>query len=163
MNYLKISLGIIAVLAASRWIPHPPNFTSLIALSFYVPIIFGLRYIPSLLLAFFITDIFLGFHSTMFFTYSSIICISLISNLFSAKFIYRIIGCLFGAIIFFVISNFGVWISGFYGYSLEGLILCYVLAIPFFYGIVLSSFLYGILIELLLKFKLKENKVFRKI
>ena len=100
MNKLIIPF-IIVLAAVTRLIPHPPNFTSLIALSFYVPIIFGLRYIPSLLLAFFITDIFLGFHSTMFFTYSSIICISLISNLFSAKFIYRIIGCLFGAIIFF--------------------------------------------------------------
>ena len=38
MNYLKISLGIFTLLAASRFIPHPPNFTSLLALSFYVPV-----------------------------------------------------------------------------------------------------------------------------
>ena len=37
MNYLKISLGILLALAASRFVPHPPNFTSLMALSFYVP------------------------------------------------------------------------------------------------------------------------------
>ena len=41
MKYLKISLGIFIVLAASRFIPHPPNFTSLIALSFYVPLFLG--------------------------------------------------------------------------------------------------------------------------
>ena len=41
MNYLKITLGIFIVLAASRFIPHPPNFTSLIALSFYVPLFLG--------------------------------------------------------------------------------------------------------------------------
>ena len=49
MNYLKISIGIFFALAASRFIPHPPNFTSLIALSFYVPAILGVRFIPVLL------------------------------------------------------------------------------------------------------------------
>ena len=53
MNYLKISLGIFIVLAASRFIPHPPNFTSLIALSFYIPAILGIKFIPALILSFF--------------------------------------------------------------------------------------------------------------
>ena len=44
MNYLRISFGIFLVLAASRFIPHPPNFTSLIALSFYVPAFLGRKY-----------------------------------------------------------------------------------------------------------------------
>ena len=66
MYYLKISLGIFIVLAASRFIPHPPNFTSLIALSFYVPLFLGKRFIPVLLVCFIITDIFIGFHETVF-------------------------------------------------------------------------------------------------
>ena len=33
-----IFIGIFTSLAASRFIPHPPNFTSLLALSFYVPV-----------------------------------------------------------------------------------------------------------------------------
>ena len=45
-NYLKITFGILLALGASRFIPHPPNFTSLIALSFYVPAILGKKYIP---------------------------------------------------------------------------------------------------------------------
>ena len=40
MTYIKFALGIFVALAASRFIPHPPNFTNLIALSFYVPAIF---------------------------------------------------------------------------------------------------------------------------
>ena len=62
MNYLKISVGIFLALAASRFIPHPPNFTSLMALSFYVPAILGIRYLPALILSFLITDLFIGFH-----------------------------------------------------------------------------------------------------
>ena len=55
MTYIKASIGIFIALAASRFIPHPPNFTSLIALSFYVPVILDLRYIPALFLGFFKT------------------------------------------------------------------------------------------------------------
>ena len=62
MNHLKISLGIFVVLAASRFIPHPPNFTSLLALSFYVPAILGIRYLPVLIVSFIITDLVIGFH-----------------------------------------------------------------------------------------------------
>ena len=62
MSYLKISFGIFVLLASSRLIPHPPNFTSLIALSFYVPFFFGLKFIPIVLLSFFITDLFIGMH-----------------------------------------------------------------------------------------------------
>jgi hypothetical protein len=32
---------------------------------------------------------------------------------------------------FFVISNFGVYLGGYYGYGLDGLLACYVAAIPF--------------------------------
>ena len=59
MNYLKIFLGIFVALAASRFVPHPPNFTSLIALSFYVPAVLGLRFLPAVVLSFALTDILL--------------------------------------------------------------------------------------------------------
>ena len=58
---IKIALGIFLALATSRFVPHPPNFTSLIALSFYVPVFFGIRFIPIVLASFAITDIFFGF------------------------------------------------------------------------------------------------------
>ena len=63
MSNFKISVGILLVLATSRFIPHPPNFTSLIALSFYVPTLLGIRYLPALIICFIITDLIIGFHS----------------------------------------------------------------------------------------------------
>ena len=80
MNYLKVSIGIFIALAASRFIPHPPNFTSLLALSFYIPALLGVRYLPALLLSFAITDLFIGFHNTLIFTWGSIIVIGLLSK-----------------------------------------------------------------------------------
>ena len=143
MNYLKISLGIFVALAASRFIPHPPNFTSLLALSFYVPVIFGIRFIPAILICFAITDYFLGFHLTTFFTWGSVIFIGLLSRYFNKNILVRVSGALVGCCIFFIITNFGVWSLGSYGYSIEGLLLCYTLAIPFFTYSLISTFIFS--------------------
>ena len=162
MQYLKVTLCVIAVLCASRFIPHPPNFTSLIALGFYIPAIFGLRFIPSILIALLISDIFLGFHSTMFFTFFSLTLIGFLSIIFKNKSINRLTGSLLGAFLFFIITNFGVWLSGYYGLTLQGLITCYILAIPFFYGTALSTLIYSILFEFLLKLNYKKFLSFEK-
>ena len=161
MNYLKVSIGIFVALAASRFIPHPPNFTSLIALSFYVPALLGPRYIPALILCFVLTDFFIGFHSVVLFTWGSVLLIGLISKYFVNNIIKRISGALFGAILFFLITNFGVWSVGLYGYSIEGLITCYTLAIPFFAYSLISTFIFASFIETL--YKLKFFNFFLKI
>ena len=96
MNYLKISLGILVALTASRFIPHPPNFTSLLALSFYVPALLGKRFIPALIVSFIITDFVIGFHDVSLFTWGSILFIGLISKFFSSNFSYRIFGSFLG-------------------------------------------------------------------
>ena len=82
MNYLKITIGIFLALAASRFLPHPPNFTSLLALSFYVPALLGLTFIPALLMSFIVTDLIIGFHGVAIFTWGSVILIVLISKYF---------------------------------------------------------------------------------
>ena len=91
----------------------------------------------------------IGFHSTTFFTWGSIVIIGLIANWFAKNFILRMVGALFGALIFFIITNFGVWSLGAYGYSLEGLLTSYTLAIPFFTYSCLSTLIYSLIIELL--------------
>jgi len=155
MNYLKISIGIFLVLAASRFIPHPPNFTSLLALSFYVPLLLGIKFLPVLLISFIITDFIIGLHGITFFTWGSIVLIGLISKLFISNIIMRVSGALFGACLFFIITNFGVWSLGSYGYTFEGLVACYTLAIPFFNYSLISTFLFSSVIEGL-------NSIYRK-
>ena len=147
MKYLKISIGIFIALAASRFVPHPPNFTSLLALSFYIPAMLGINYIPALLISFFITDLIIGMHNLTFFTWGSIILIGFISKYFSHTITKRSVGVFFGAIIFFVVTNFGVWSLGSYGYSVEGLIKCYVMAIPFFAHTLISTLVFSSIIE----------------
>ena len=160
MNYLKVSSGIFLVLAASRFVPHPPNFTSLLALSFYVPALLGVRYLPALILSFLITDLFIGFHGIALFTWGSVLFIGMLSKYFMRNISTRITGALFGASIFFLITNFGVWSMGSYGYSFSGFLMCYTLAIPFFVYSLISTLVFSTVIEGIYSLRsLKPNKL----
>ena len=161
MNYLKISIGIFFALAISRFIPHPPNFTSLLTLSFYVPALLGVRYLPALVISFLLTDLFIGFHSLTLFTWGSVILIGLSSKFFLSTILTRVSGSLLGAVIFFIVTNFGVWSMGSYGYTINGFLLCYTLAIPFFAYSLVSTIIFSGIVEGCYKLnflKLKINK-----
>jgi|TARA_B110000914_G_C15410800_1_gene421739 hypothetical protein len=159
MQYLKISLGIFTALAASRFIPHPPNFTSLLALSFYIPAILGARFLPVLLLSFFITDLIIGFHSVTLFTWGSVLLIGLMSKFFITNMKTRVSGALISASLFFIITNFGVWSMGSYGYTVEGLLACYTLAIPFFGNTLAGTIIFSAIIEIFLQRKILLKKI----
>ena len=163
MKKIFTFLSIFIVLAASRFLPHPPNFTSLIALSFYVPAILGFKYIPALLISFVITDIFIGFHTTVLFTWGSVLIISILASKYFFNSIFsRLSGALIGACIFFITTNFGVWLTGnIYDYSFNGFIKCYILAIPFFTYSLLSTVLFSIIFECILKFYQASSKIFK--
>lgn len=151
MKKISIYIVIFLTLALSRFVPHPPNFTSLIALSFYVPALLGLSYLPALLISFIITDLIIGLHSTVLFTWGSVLIISIISKYFSDFIILRISGALFGASIFFIITNFGIWTEGMYGYTFNGLISSYIMALPFFGYNLISTLIFSVLIETIIR------------
>ena len=162
MNYFKISIGIFIILAISRFIPHPPNFTSLLAISFYVPVLLGVRYLPSVVICFILTDFIIGFHEVSLFTWGSVILIGLGSKFFARTILNRVFGALLGASLFFVITNFGVWSLGSYAYNFEGLLLCYTLAIPFFTYSLISTFIFSGVIEAIYKL-IERNKTVKKL
>ena len=162
MKYFVTSLFIFFVLAASRFIPHPPNFTSLLALSFYVPAFLGRRYIPALILSFIVTDLIIGLHGITLFTWGSVLLVGLASRFFTITFFSRILGSLFGAGLFFIITNFGVWSLGNYAYNINGLINCYTLALPFFAYNLISTLVFASIIEAIYKIMLLKKISFVK-
>jgi hypothetical protein len=157
-------LGLCFLLFFFRYIPHPPNFTPVIAFAIYIPVIFGFWSIPFFILGYAITDFFLGFHSLLIWTWGSLAFISILYK-FSNGTVSRIILSLFGAISFFIISNFGVWIvSSFYETNVQGLMKCYVMAIPFFTNTLISTFLFASLFEILLRYRIFfASSQFRKV
>ena len=162
MKFFLTSIGIFSALAASRFVPHPPNFTSLLALSFYVPVAFGIRFIPILILSFAITDFIIGYHTGTHWTWGSVLLIGLVSQYFNKNLYWRLSGALLGALIFFIITNFGVWVSGMYGYTVLGLFTCFILAIPFFGYSLISTLIFSTIIEASYKFfKQPLNKILK--
>lgn len=160
MNYLKVFIGIFVALAVTRFIPHPPNFTSLIALSFYVPALLGMRYVPAVVISFAITDFIIGYHSGTHWTWGSVLIIGFISSYFTRDLFFRLFGAVFAGVIFFIITNFGVWTSGMYGYTFKGLLNCFVLAVPFFTYTLISTLIYSVIIETFFKiYKIKILKI----
>lgn len=148
MKNIFIYSMLILLAAVSRLLPHPANFTPIAAMALVGGVYFEKKYaliIP--LVALFISDIFIGFHSTVPFVYGSFILIGLVGIwLKSHKKPLPILGCtIFSSLLFFVITNFGVWLTGggwFYPKTLEGLIECYVMAIPFFRNSIIGDLIY---------------------
>jgi hypothetical protein len=141
-------ISCVGIVLLFRIIPHPPNFTPVIVLSLYLPFIFGIWSIPFCILGFAITDYFIGFHSLLFWTWGALAFTGYTSK-FCNKIYSRIVLSFIGAITFFVISNFGVWISGtLYEISVQGLLNCYIMAIPFFTNTLLSTIFFAVIFEL---------------
>jgi hypothetical protein len=60
-----------------------------------------------------------------------------------SKFLSIPIASVFAALVFFIITNFAVWLNGGYGYTLEGLLTCYTVAIPYFGNTILGNLTYS--------------------
>ena len=161
MTYIKTSIGIFLALAASRFIPHPPNFTSLLALSFYVPAILGRKYIVALVICFMLTDVFIGYHTTTLFTWGSVAIIGYTTKFFLNSSLNRLFGAFSATLIFFLLSNFGVWVSGtVHGVSNLNLLETYIIAIPFYGNTLISTMIFSLIIENLIS--LKQIKIILK-
>ena len=150
---LIFPISLILILSFSRLIPHPWNFSPILAVGIFSGFYFRKFFLASIIviLAMFIGDVFLGFHNTMFFTYISLLAAVALGLLISKfNFLQIIAAGLTSSICFFIITNFGSWLTlEMYEKNLSGLVQSYILAIPFFHNTVLSTLLYLIVIKLL--------------
>jgi len=154
LSFLYISV----LLAIGRLIPHPPNFTPILAAAIVAPYILNNRFISLLipLSAMIIADFFIGFYSGIIWVYGSIFLCGVLSE-YSKKFKnYKLqlgVMSLLSSIIFFVITNFSVWFFGdLYPKTYDGLLLCYTMAIPFFQNTAISTLLYTGLFVMTIEF-----------
>jgi hypothetical protein len=123
-----------------RIIPHPPNFVPITALALFGSSKNKVSGAYLSLLVMFVSDIFLGFSMITPFVYGSFILISILFNEINVK------NVLTSSLLFFIITNFGVWILG-YPQTIEGLLMCYTLAIPFFVNSILGDLFFSYLLK----------------
>lgn len=153
----KLLLALIVMAMLSRIaIPplfsHLPNFSAVDAIA-----LFGGAYMTKrrtavgiVLLTIWISDLFINkwltdnwtlFYAGFYWQYASYLLITLLgATLNNAKPLRLMTTCLSASLLFFLISNFGVWYQGFlYPHTLSGLTNCYIAAIPFLKNTMISD------------------------
>ena len=145
---IYFGLGLIVLLAFSRLIPHPPNFTPILGMAIFSGAIINRKFLAYLvpLAAMLLSDLYLGFHSGMPIIYFTLaICVLIGTFIESRVTIFNSILVITGGVlVFYLITNFAVWYgSGMYENSLSGLITCYVMGLPFLQNTFISSLIYG--------------------
>jgi hypothetical protein len=146
-----VLIAMILAAALSRLAPHPPNLTSVTAVALFGGAYFSDRRLAFVvpLVALFLSDLVLGFYRHMEVTYLSFALIAWLGQWLSQnRSVPRIAGAaLASSLLFFLTSNFGVWLFGsMYAFTLHGLVACYVAAIPFFWNTVGGDLIYTALL-----------------
>ncbi len=155
--------GLILLAAASRLLPIH-NFSPLGAIALFGAAHFTKKWqaIAIPLVATWLSDLFINnviyarffptftwFYQGFYWQYAAYILIAV-----AAFFILRkvsaknvLIGALASSVIFFLVSNFGVWIgSTGYPQTFSGLMLCYTAAIPFAQGTLYGDLIYSVVL-----------------
>ena len=141
---LAVAILIIGIL--SRLVLHSANFTPVFALALFGGMYLKKKhalYVPLALMV--VSDFIIGLHSIFFFTWGSILLISGLGLMARKnKNLKTVFGySILSSVLFFVITNFGAWLV-MYPKTLNGLVQCYTLAIPFFRNTLASTVLYSV-------------------
>ncbi len=144
-----------------RFFPHPANFTPTLAIFIFSFGFFKNKWFSALvsISALFFSDLlinniiyseyfneFVIFYPGAIWTYLAVIAASAPAIFLLKKFAFKniILSSLAVSILFFVISNFGVWVSGtMYPKTITGLVTCYTMALPFFKNTLAATLLYS--------------------
>ena len=163
-------ISLILILAFARLIPHPPNFTPIIAVAILSGYFFKNIYLSfvALLISLLLADFFIGFYNNMLFVYLSLFLIAFVFYKISKQINFKnlFVYSFAGSLIFFVITNFGVWALGnpgvydvAYEKSLNGLTECYILALPFFGNTFLSTLVFAYPVIFMYKSLVKDSTI----
>jgi len=139
---------LILLAAASRLLPHPPNFAPVAAIGLFAGAMLDRRaawLVP--FAALLLSDLVIGLYHPMGMLWNYLAfagCLLLGSGILAKNRSFaRISGAtLASALVFFALSNFGMWASGYYPRTLAGLAECYTAAIPFFRNTLTSDVLF---------------------
>ena len=153
MNKPRLALlaGMVLAAALSRLIPHPPNFTPVAALALFGGASFASKRaalgLP--LAGLFLSDLVLGFYAITPVVYASFALIACLGMWVRRRqdVLHLALATVAGAVLFFVLTNFGVWAIGtMYPKTWTGLADCFVAAIPFFWNTLVSDVAYSALL-----------------
>ncbi len=180
MKTINLRYGVLAlmVLAAafSRLLPHPSNFAPIGAMSLFGAAYFSRKDIALLVpvIAMWLSDLvinnvlytqyfdgFVFFYQGCLWTYVAFIAIGLLGFVLLKKVKVQnvFLASILAAIVFFLISNFGVWQSGtMYPKTFSGLMACYTAGLPFLKNTLLGNLFYSSV--LFGSFELAQSRIY---
>jgi len=138
-------IGLIIIGVLTRFIPHVPNFSPLVGIALFSGAYLKGKYSYLIPIGIYvISDMVIGLHGIVLFTWGSMALIYYLAcRLKNNKTLGKIaVYTLFSSVIFFIVTNFGVWLQGWYSYTAAGLLKCYIAALPFFRTSLLADFIY---------------------
>ncbi len=153
-----VAACLIGLIILGRSIEHLPNFTPVAAVAIFSAFYFKNRFLAVLvpLAGMLAADSVIGSGydaRIMAFVYAGLLFPALFGPLFRRNILQRngfgsgwkLAGFALGSsTIFFIVSNFGEWVFGtLYPFTAEGLLTCYVKAIPFYQYTILGDLAYG--------------------
>jgi hypothetical protein len=160
-SYREVIFAIILV-ALSRVLPHPPNMVPVTGLAIFSGARIGKKWAIAVpILAMLVSDWVIGFHNMMLYVYGSFVLITILGMLLKSRQKWgKVVGVgICGSFLFYLITNFGVWISGtMYPHNLPGLLDAYYQGLPFFRNTLIGDFLYVNLFFYGLSFSLNFSK-----
>jgi hypothetical protein len=157
---LSVLCGLILLAAFSRLIPHPSNFAPIGAMSLFGAAYFSRKYVALLVpaLSMWLSDLFINnvvygsyfnhfvwLYEGCFWTYLGFALITLVGfwSLKTIRVKTLLLSSLIASILFFLVSNFGVWFStNRYTADFSGLLSCYIAGLPFFKNTLLGDVFY---------------------
>ena len=160
---LAISLIIIGILL--RFIPHTANFTPVAAIAIFAGVYLNKKQafiVPLLLMV--LSDLFLGMHNVVLFTWGSFVLVTLIGVWAKKHKTFKAVAstAIVSSGVFYLITNFGVWAMGWYPQTAKGLLDCYILGLPFLRTFFVATLVYTVVLfgayELIAR-KLRDTKL----
>ena len=135
-----VALGLIVLAVATRLIPHPPNFAPITGIALFSAARFSNKLVAIMIpfLSLFLSDLVLGLSPVNVFVYTGFGLILAVGFLTKRTHMTTV---LLSSVLFFIVSNLGVWFL-YYPLTLEGLMTCFALAIPFFTNTLFGDLVY---------------------
>jgi hypothetical protein len=141
-------LALVVLVLLSRWIPHPANFTAIISMAIFSGSFWAnksFRFVAPLI-AMGISDLVFGFYPGIEMNYLAVALCVLLAPALEASLQTVLTRSALASVVFFFVSNLGVWIfAGLYPQTLEGLKICFVMAVPFYPATLASALIFSAL------------------
>jgi hypothetical protein len=138
-------ISVVLALALYRILPHPMNFTPVMAVALFAGAKLDDKRMAFLLplLAMLLADLVIGLHATMLFVYAGMALAVVLGLMIRQRsgFVPVTAAALAGSLSFFALSNFGAWLYSpeLYSRDWAGLTAAFIAAIPFYQNSLLSD------------------------